>query len=172
MPTAQQQVPYSEHSSFSELHSFVSWLRPSEIIPSVLTSASASNNGAHEQQVQEQVACKGSISLARYHSGECQGAKCRSLLQSRGLLKHETTHWSTHWYTAGAGRAAGLQGRGRAPGRTADRCVGGDLFTSTKENLRGMRLAADWTPLGKEGVGSWSTRDQPPPLCTRLQGPP
>ncbi len=29
------QIPYSEHSSFNELHDFVSWLQPAEIVPSV-----------------------------------------------------------------------------------------------------------------------------------------
>lgn len=29
------QVPYSEHSSFRELHDFVTWLQPIDILPSV-----------------------------------------------------------------------------------------------------------------------------------------
>ncbi|GIL56638.1 hypothetical protein Vafri_11972, partial [Volvox africanus] len=33
--TVVYQVPYSEHSSFGELRSFVSWLQPGRIVPSV-----------------------------------------------------------------------------------------------------------------------------------------
>ena len=38
------QVPYSEHSSFTELQEFVTWMRPRRVIPSV------SNDGGRKMR--------------------------------------------------------------------------------------------------------------------------
>eukprot|EP00967_Tisochrysis_lutea_P098860 scaffold146346_cov18-Tisochrysis_lutea.AAC.1 len=38
-------VPYSEHSSFTELREFVSWLDPGELIPSVLPNPEGDRGG-------------------------------------------------------------------------------------------------------------------------------
>lgn len=38
------QVPYSEHSSFRELHDFCTWLQPASIIPSVNNDSGAARD--------------------------------------------------------------------------------------------------------------------------------
>jgi len=56
------EVPYSEHSSFTELREFVSWLDPGELIPSVLPNPEG-DRGGQEQPRNYQAAAASLVQL-------------------------------------------------------------------------------------------------------------